>query len=126
VAYSLAGFTTEEMLKIMYLSLISGFFFFLFSLPGYADFNIFSQRKIIIEDFSNTGETSFNYLGQSLATYVAHTFRQVPFIALSEKEKGLLQEIARRPSFAEYFVAAHETIENHLPPFVQQMPCGHD
>jgi len=102
------------MKRIMSLSLALIFFFIHGS--GFAQFNMFQQRRIVIGSFENRGDVLYDYLGNSLKTVLYSSSCTIPFITLTDEERAFLEKLSTQEEFAEKNEALPCTIGYRMEP----------
>ncbi|MCK5095723.1 MAG: hypothetical protein KAR18_13405, partial [Spirochaetes bacterium] len=98
-------------------------FFFIFlcvTSPGLCEFNIFQQRKLIIGEFSNKGNTEYDYLADSLRTRIYTYALSIPFLTLTDEERLFLEELSIRDEFEDAFLAAESKISYRMIPLIEK------
>jgi hypothetical protein len=88
----------------------------------FGDFNIFSQRKIIIGDFENRGSSKYDYIGNSLGTAVYSYILLIPFITVSDRERSFLEYLSGTDEFKTDFINAGNVIGYRLVPDIERRP----
>jgi len=86
-------------------------FFFIFlcvTSPGLCEFNIFQQRNVIIGEFSNKGDTEYDYLADSLRTRIYTYALSIPFLTLTDEERLFLEKLSIRNELKTVFLAAKD------------------
>ncbi len=96
-------------------------FIFLFvTSPGLCEFNIFQQRNVIIGEFSNKGDTEYDYLADSLRTRIYTYALSIPFLTLTDEERLFLEELSIRDEFEDAFLAADSKISYRMIPLIEK------
>jgi hypothetical protein len=88
------------------------------SAPAWADFNPFTQKRIVIGSFKNSGDPQYDYLGQILENSLYEYALSIPFLTLTDKERASLLRIAGDAEYAEAYEKAGGRLGFRLLPVV--------
>lgn len=85
---------------------------------GFGDFNIFTERKIVIDPLQNLGGEDDDYLIESLGEQLRLLFSKAPFITLTDRERDFLLTLSLEEEYAETFAQTDGSINYRLKPHV--------
>ena len=84
----------------------------------FGDFNIFMQRKIIVDPFENRGEEDDGYLAENLSEQLRLLISKAPFISLTDRERAFLLTLSLEEEYGEIFSQTDGSINYRLKPHV--------
>jgi hypothetical protein len=89
---------------------------------GLGDFNIFTQRRIIVDPLQNIGPEDEDYLAEILTEQLQLLLRSAPFISLTDRERSFLLTLSLEEEYAERFAQTNGSIGYRLTPRVMAGP----
>jgi hypothetical protein len=87
------------------------------------DFNIFTDRMIVLDPIENLGESDDDFLVEALTEQLRLLLVKAPFIALTDRERTFLITLSMDEEYAEDFSQTDGSIRYRLKPHVQIGPA---
>ncbi|MBN2323170.1 MAG: PEGA domain-containing protein [Spirochaetes bacterium] len=88
--------------------------------PAFADFNPFTQKRIVIGSFKNNGDPQYDYLGLILENSIYEYALFIPFLTLTDRERASLLGIAGDEKYAAAYEEAGGRLGFRLLPVVER------
>jgi len=88
----------------------------------FGDFNIFLQRKIIVDPLENRGGEDEDYLVENLSEQLRLLISKAPFISLTDRERAFLLTLSLEEEYGELFAQTDRSITYRLKPHVVPGP----
>ncbi len=85
---------------------------------GFGEFNIFLQRRIIVDSLENRGEQVDDYLRENLTEQLYLLIADAPFVSLTDRERAFLLTLSLGEEYADVFELTDGNIRYRLEPSV--------
>lgn len=89
---------------------------------GFGDFNIFIERKIVVDTLENLGGEDDDYLVEILSEQLRLLLSEAPFISLTDRERTFLLTLSLKEEYEELFAQTDGSIGYRLKPHVVAGP----